>query len=210
MSMPHTRPHPFWGAPHPLILASASATRRGLLEAAGVPVEIIPATLDEKALAQDLADAAPDQVALALAVAKGRAVASDFPDRLTVAADQVLVFEGRILFKAENAKLARAQLAAMAGKSHRLVSAAVLMAGKTELWRGATSATLHMRSLSPVFLDAYCDAMGAGLMRSVGAYEIERLGIHLFSAIEGEHSTILGLPMLPLLAALRDRGALLS
>lgn len=196
---------PFWHAAHPLILASGSAARRALLDAAGIPVEICKPDVDEVAIAADLRakGTSPKEMALALAHAKAGKVARRHPDRLLLAADQTLDDQGRLMMKAEHPAQARAQLEGLSGRSHRLHSAAVLRRGDAVLWAGVETATLHMRTLPPAFLDAYCAAMGETICETVGGYQLEALGIHLFARIEGDHATILGLPMLGVLQALR-------
>lgn len=197
-----------WLGAAPLLLASESATRRGLLERAGLPVETEPAGVDERALEGGFGDVRPDDVARRLADAKALAVSARHPGRWVVGADQVLVCEGRRFDKATDRDDAHRTLARLAGRTHRLVSAATIARGGSVAASFAESADLTMRPLDDAAIARYLDAAGPAATRSVGAYEIEGIGIQLFARIEGEHSTILGLPMLPLLAALRRLGAL--
>ena len=199
-----------WLHPRPLVLASGSATRRLLLEGAGLPVEAVAPRVDERAVEAPLVAAAaePATVALALARAKACAVADRRPDRLVLGADQTLSFGGRAFHKPISIAAARDQIAALAGATHRLESAAVLVRDGAIVFETVARAELTMRPLSPRFLDAYVAAAGPGLCDSVGGYKLEGLGIHLFERVVGDHATVLGLPLLPLLSALRDLGAL--
>ena len=202
----------FWLAPAPLVLASGSSARRALLSAAAIPFEVIKPTLDEAPIAQKLINegTAPAMIAAALALAKGREVSRAHPERLVLAADQTLDFKGQLGMKAPTLQAARQQLQALAGQSHQLHSAAVLMLGGRPLWQGTASATLMMRPFSAEFLSRYLALMGDKALATVGCYELEALGPHLFSRVEGEHATILGLPLASVLEALRANGALLS
>ncbi len=200
----------FWLDPEPLVLASGSATRRLLLEAAGIPVSVQAPDVDERAIeAPLLAEGArPAAVAAALARAKAVAISLRFPGRLVLGADQTLSQEGRSFHKPRSVQAAREQIAALTGAMHRLESAAALVRDGQLLFETVTQAALTMRPLSQGFLDTYVAAAGPGVCDSVGGYKLEGLGIHLFERIEGDHATILGLPLLPVLAALRRLGAL--
>jgi septum formation protein len=202
--------HPFWLAAQPLVLASGSRARRLLLEAAGIPLVVRTAEIDEAAIAADLLiqGASPAMVASALADRKAEAAVRLSPDRLLLAADQTLDFEGALAMKPESPDQAREQLLRMRGKSHHLHSAAVLRLGSEVLWAGTTTATLRMRAVSEVFLASYLAHMGSRICDTVGGYELEAAGIHLFDRIEGDHPTILGLPLMSLLEALRVKGIL--
>lgn len=202
----------FWLLPHPLVLASGSSARRALLEAAAIPLEIRKPDLDEVALAAPMVakGESPKAIAQVLARAKALAVSAANPDRLVLAADQTLDLSGQLGMKAPDLASARAQLLALRGIAHQLHSAAVLARDGTVLWQGSQSATLTMRTFSDTFLDTYLDAMGKRVLGTVGGYELEALGIHLFETIEGDQATILGLPLHGVLAALRDAGALLA
>lgn len=200
----------FWLGGEPLILASGSAARRIMLEACGFPLEIIRPHVDEKAIAATLLESSnsPAEIAIALAHAKAENVALKHPEKLVLAADQTLDLEGSLFMKPADRASARAQLLRLSGKAHQLHSAAALRRGDTVLWAGISSATLIMRDLNSDFLDLYLDAMGPKVMGTVGGYEIEALGPHLFSEIVGDHATILGLPLFGVLYALREAGVL--
>lgn len=197
------------GAPR-LILASGSAGRRGLLEAAGIPFEARPAGVDEHALRALAAGEDAAGMALMLARAKAAQVARMEPGALVVGADQILVCEDRRFDKPADRAAAAAQLRALRGRAHELVTAVTCYENGTEAWCHVTCPTLVMRAFSDAFLEAYLAGEGDAILGCAGAYRVEALGIHLFERIEGEFSAILGLPMLGLLAFLRERGALLS
>lgn len=201
---------PFWLEAEPLVLASGSAARRTLLEGAGIPLEILRAPVDEAAIAATLVDDghAPDAIATALAHAKAEAAARRAPKRLILAADQTLALGRDLFMKPKDRGQARRQLGLLRGKTHALHSAAILRRGDAVLWAGIASARLTMRAFSEDFLDHYLAAMGESVTVTVGGYALEALGIQLFEAVEGDHATILGLPLLPVLHALRDLGAL--
>lgn len=200
----------FWCGEAPLVLASGSAGRRLLLESCGLPLDIIKPHVDEKAIAASLLEHShsPAEIAIALAHAKAEAVALKHPTRLVLAADQTLDLDGSLFMKPAHRAGARAQLQRLSGKAHQLHSAAALRRGDTLLWAGISSATLIMRDLNTRFLDIYLEAMGERLTQTVGGYEIEGLGPHLFSEIVGDHATIMGLPLLGVLYALREAGVL--
>lgn len=202
----------FWLAEKPLLLASGSVTRRALLESAGLPVEVLKAPVDEKAIAATLLEerTPPREIAIALAHAKAEAASRKAPDRPLLAADQTLDHAGSLMMKPVDRDHARQQLVRLRGKTHYLHSAVVLRRGDTVLWSGVSSAALTMRAFSDGFLEAYLDKMGRTICETVGGYQLEALGAHLFEDIEGDHSTILGLPMMPVLHALRDLGFLMA
>lgn len=201
----------FWQDPLPLVLASGSATRRGLLEKAGLPLIVDPAEIDERALEAEQPDTEgrAQRVARALALAKARAVSRRHPGHIVLGADQTLDHDGEILHKPESREAARRQLARMASSAHSLHSGFALMRDDTILAASVTSATLSMRSLSAAMLDTYLAMAGDAVLQSVGAYQIEGLGIHLFHAVQGDHTAILGLPLIDVLAVLRQHGAVL-
>lgn len=196
----------FWRGDAPLILASGSTTRRQLLEAARLPVEVIRPDVDERAIEADFIamGGPPAGVATALADAKALAVSPAQAGRTVLAADQMLVCEGRPFHKPEGTAAAERQIAMLAGRRHELTSAFTLARDGKIIGRGASSAVLTMRPLAPGFIRDYVALAGTAATTSVGGYQLEGLGIHLFEAIEGDHSTILGLPMLSLLATLRE------
>lgn len=199
-----------WLGSLPLLLASASPARRQVLESAGFEVETEASDIDERALEASLG-VAPDPVRLAglLACEKALTVSRRRPDRIVLGADQVLELAGEIVHKAEDPAEARAQLARMAGRTHALHSAAAIARDGAVLKSLVDTARLTMRPLDRQGVEAYLALAGEeGVTRTVGSYEVEGLGIHLFDRIEGEHGTILGLPLLRLLSALRSLGLL--
>jgi septum formation protein len=197
-----------WRAATPLVLASGSAVRRTLLEAAGIPVEARPARIDERAIEASAPSDDPFAVAALLAREKALRVATELPGRLVVGADQTLTLGNRRFDKPADRAAARAQLQALAGRVHELHSAVAVARGRDVVFEHVGVARLTVRPLSDDFLDRYLDAAGAAVTASVGAYQVEALGVQLFERIDGDHFTILGLPLLPLLAYLRAEGSL--
>lgn len=193
-----------WRLPEPLCLASKSAARRALLAAAGIPVDICPADIDERAVSVPEGPA----LALELAAAKALAVSRARPGRLVLGADQTMSLGPDLIHKATDRAEARQILKSLRGKTHVLHSAAALAKDGTVLWRGVDVAALEMRTFDDGFLDLYLDAVGDEITETVGGYRLEGLGIHLFAQVNGDHATVLGLPVLPVLAALRAEGAL--
>ncbi|WOJ91140.1 Maf family protein [Methylocapsa polymorpha] len=195
----------------PLILASKSSSRRGLLAGAGIAFEVVDSFIDERAVEAPLcaAGAGGAEIARHLARAKALAVSAKQPDRLVVGADQTLSLEGQVFVKPPDRAAAAAQLAALSGHTHELRSALCVARANEVLFEAAPVARLAVRRLSQAFIEAYIAMVGDAVLASVGAYQIEGLGIHLFEKIEGDHSTILGLPLLPLLTYLRQEGSLL-
>jgi septum formation protein len=200
----------FWSAPHPLVLASQSAARRSLLASTGIPFETQAAEVDERAIEAELLGAAPEAIAARLARAKAMAVSALRPDRLVVGADQVLAQGDRLFHKPETRADATRQLAALSGRAHELHAAICVVQGGAVLFEAVPIARLTCRTLSEAFIAHYLEAAGDVVLRSVGAYQAEALGIHLFERIEGDHATILGLPLLPLLAFFRAGGFLVG
>ncbi len=194
----------------PLVLASGSATRRALMQAAGLRFTVRPAAVDEAAIKQALwaEEAPPDDTALALATAKARRVRQ--PGAIVIGADQLLVCEGAWFDKPPDLAAARAQLAALRGRRHTLVTAVTCWRDGGFLWQHVAQPVLTMRGFSDAFLDAYLAAEGEACLTSVGAYRLEGLGMQLFDEVEGEHAAILGLPMLALLGFLRQHGVLMA
>lgn len=191
--------------PPALILASGSAARKSMLENAGLAFEVCPADLDEKKIQDALqgqGKSAAD-IALALAEAKAVYVSASCPDALVIGSDQVLNLDGQILSKAKDENDARAKLQSLSGKTHHLISAVCLARNSKTLWAYTDQAALHMRDFDDGFLDAYMAKNTDALTACVGAYKIEGGGAWLFSAIEGSHFTIMGMPLLPLLNELQ-------
>jgi len=197
-----------WRAAEPLVLASGSTIRRRLLEAAGISVEVQPAEIDERAIATGLGDQDARKIALALAEAKAQKVSRQLPKRLVLGADQTLSLGARLLNKPLDRAYARAQLLALRGRTHVLTSAFAFARGGEILAHDADAVLMIMRLFSEDFVAAYLDAVGAAAMTSVGAYQYEGLGIHLFERVEGDYTTILGLPLLAVVAMLRQLGCL--
>ncbi len=180
--------------------------RRAILEQAGLPVDVRPATLDERAIEAGCETRDPGEIAAVLARAKAAAIADSLPDRLVLGADQTLALGERRFSKPANRDAAREQLQALRGRTHALHAAVALVRGDTVIFEHRDIAHLTMRAFSDAFLDAYLDQAGEAVMLSVGAYQLEGPGIHLFEGIAGDYFTILGLPLLPLLQALRREG----
>jgi septum formation protein len=191
------------------VLASASRARRELLAAAGVAFTVDPADVDEPALRRSLqAGTAPAKIAELLARAKAEDVGTRHRDSLVIGADQVLAFGDEILSKPGDAKGARATLRKLRGKTHELISAVAFAEDGKITWAHTATARLTMRDFSEAFLEEYLLRAGDRVGQSVGAYELEGPGVQLFERIEGDYFTILGLPLLPVLAELRARGVI--
>jgi len=198
-----------WRAAAPLVLASRSNIRRSLLAAAGVAVEIVPSDVDERTLEAAAPSLSPAAVAGLLARAKASAVAWLHPGRLVLGADQVLALGGTRFTKPADRAAARAQLSALAGRSHELLSAIAFVQDATVLFQHVSTASLTMRAFSDEFLERYLDAAGAAATESVGAYQLEGLGVQLFERVDGDYFTVLGLPLLAAMEFLRRHGCLL-
>ena len=192
-----------------LVLASASPVRAAILRAAGLVAEVVPSGVDEAPIKRSLAPAGPEALSAALAAAKAERVAERSRDALVIGADQVLVVDGEILDKPADASAARARLRALRGRAHRLVTS-VAVAGGGETWRHTEAAELVMRRFSDSCADACLAAAGPDATATVGAYALEGVGVHLFERVDGDWFAILGLPLMPLLAHLRARGAVVS
>ncbi len=197
-----------WLASDPLMLASRSVVRRALLEAAGVPIELHPADIDERALEADALSDEPAAVASHLARVKAAVVAGSHPGRLVLGADQTLALEGQRFSKPADHVAAREQLRALCGRAHELHSAIAFVQGEAVLFEYVGTARLTMRAFSDRFLDLYLDAAGSAATASVGAYQIEGPGVQLFDRVDGDYFTVLGLPLLPALDFLRRSGCL--
>ena len=197
-----------WRGKHPLILASQSRARQTLLANAGIAFEAIPADIDERGLQSDSGLSAPGEIASLLAREKALRVSSHHPDRIVVGADQTLALGQRLFSKPAGRAQAAEQLQSLAGHSHELHSAVAVARDGRIVFETVAIARMTMRPLREAEIDAYLDEAGEAVTTSVGAYQLEGLGIHLFERIEGDHFTILGLPLLPLLAFLRGEGLL--
>jgi septum formation protein len=191
-----------------IVLASKSPSRQAMLKAAGVVFEAVPAAIDERAVEAELADADPAAIALALAEAKALAVSRAGPDRLVLGSDSLVVCGERRFDKPASRADAAAHLAWFSGRTLELHSAAALARDGAALWRGGDLAQLAVRSLSPAFIESYLDAEWPEVGQCVGVFRIEARGVQLFDSIEGSHFTVLGMPLLPVLGALRDLGEL--
>jgi septum formation protein len=191
-----------------LILASKSASRQSLMTGAGLRYESIPAEIDERAIEASLSTryARPTDVALELARAKAQWVSDRYPDAYVIGSDQVLSLGMRLFHKPLSMGEAGDHIRAMSGQTHHLnCGVAIAFRGAT-LWSDVSIAAMTMRTISPSFLQTYLDMAGESILQSVGAYQFEGPGIQLFDTIEGDYFTILGLPMLKLLAGLRNLG----
>ena len=196
-----------------IVLASASRTRRRLLEDAGVPHIVKPSRVDEDEIKLSLRADGASGVALAevLAEAKATYVSRKHPDAMVLGADQVLVCEGETFDKPVDREDALRQLQSLRGKRHDLISYAVIVRGGQRIWQAVDTARLQIRAdAGDEFLNAYLDAAGGDAFNGPGAYQIESLGVQLFSRIDGSYYTILGLPMLALLGYLRTNGILMK
>lgn len=193
-----------------VILASASVTRRRLLEQAGIAVMIQSAAIDEAAIKQSCwrQDTPIETCAETLAEMKAQRVSNIYPDRLVIGADQMLECGDVWLDKPSDRAEASAQLCRLRSNTHRLVTSVVALRGGRRVWHCTDQARLTMRAFSDDFLSNYLDRAGELVLASVGAYQLEGLGLQLFDRIQGDYFTILGLPLLPLLDFLRSQGML--
>jgi len=193
-----------------LVLASGSPFRKAMLVDAGIDVEAVPAEIDERAVEAPLQDSgvSPEDVAAILAEAKAMEVSDRRPGALVLGCDQTLSLGDRLFHKPADMEGARRHLLALSGMTHQLNSAAVLVRDGEVLWRHVGIANLTMRQLDPAFIGRHLARVGDRALSSVGAYQIEGQGIQLFEKVEGDHFTIVGLPLLPLLAELRRLGAI--
>ncbi len=201
---------PLWLAADPLVLASRSKIRQMMLQAAGIPVEVDPADIDERGVEAGAPAQEPQHAAALLARKKALRVAARHPGRLVLGADQVLALGSRRFDKPPDRVAARAQLRELAGQTHQLHSAIAFVQNANVVFELIATAHLTMRLFSELFLERYLDAVGSAATTSVGGYQLEGLGIQLFERIEGDYFTILGLPLLQALAFLRRDGRLRS
>ena len=191
-----------------LVLASASPYRKAMLANAGLTFDVEPARIDERAIEETLEGLDAEDTALILAEAKAQDVSDRDPDALVIGSDQTLSLDGQILHKPGDMEQARRRLLALSGRSHALNSAVVLARNGETVWRHVSVARLRMRTLDPGFVGRHLSRVGDRALTSVGAYQIEGEGIQLFESFEGDYFSMIGLPLLPLLAALREQGAI--
>ena len=197
-----------WRGQHPLILASQSRARQMLLANAGISFEAVPADIDERSVQNNSGLTAPGEIAGLLAREKACFVSSNNPGRHVVGADQTLALGNRLFSKPAGRAQAADQLRLLAGHTHELHSAVAVARDGKIVFSDVSVARMTMRRLGESEIGAYLDQAGQAVTTSVGAYQLEGLGVHLFERIEGDHFTILGLPLLPLLAFLRSEGLL--
>ena len=197
---------PLWLAPQPLVLASKSDIRGKILAAAGLRFEIRPTQIDERNVEAQAGPLDPAAAARLLARKKAESIAATMPGRPVLGADQTLSRGRKRFGKPANRAEAAAQLKELRGRRHELNSALSLVQDGKVLFSCVDTARLTMRDFSEGFLEEYLDLAGAAALASVGAYQLETVGVHLFERVEGDYFTILGLPLLPLLAFLREKG----
>jgi septum formation protein len=193
-----------WCGKGPLILASQSSARQALLKGAGIAFEAMPADIDEREIQRASGLVTPGAIASLLAAQKALFVSSRQPGRVVVGADQTLALAQRLFSKPAGRAQAAEQLRALAGNSHELHSAVAVARDGRLVFETVSVARMTMRRLTAAEIQAYLDEAGEAVTSSVGAYQLEGPGVHLFERIEGDHFTILGLPLLPLLAFLRS------
>lgn len=194
----------------PFILASTSPFRRDLLANAGLDFDIVRPEIDERVVEETVAGSglAPTDIASLLAEAKAVDVSERHPGRIVIGCDQILSLDEEVLHKPEDMEAARRRLLALSGKTHELHSAIVAARDGVALWRHVSTARMTVRKLDPAFIGQHLARVGDKALSSVGAYQIEGEGVQLFDRIEGSHFTIVGLPLLPLLAFLREQGVI--
>lgn len=193
-----------------LVLASGSPFRKAMLEAAGVDIDVVPAEIDERVIEKTLEStgASPEDVAQVLAEAKAIDVSEKNPGRLVLGCDQTLSLGDELFHKPKDMEAARRHLLKLSGATHQLNSAAVLARNGEAFWRHVGVANMTMCKLEPAFIGRHLARVGPMALNSVGAYQIEGEGVQLFEKIDGDHFTIVGLPLLPLLKELRELGAI--
>jgi len=191
-------------------LASASQHRAALLNNAGLNIDTEPAQIDERLIEKPLLQAGllPDDIAQVLAEAKAQDVSERHPDKLVIGCDQTLSLDGDMYHKPKDMKQARQHLLSFSAKTHQLNSAISIVLNSQTLWRHVSVANMTMRTLEPPFIGQYLARVGNRALGSVGAYQIEGIGIQLFDKVDGDYFTIVGLPLLPLLKELRSLGAI--
>ncbi len=192
------------------VLASASASRRAILESAGVPFSVSVPSIDEEVLKSLLIDSGKDasDIAGELAEAKALSASRHLPEAFVLGADQILMCDGKLFSKATTESEARETLRALSGREHRLVSAAVIARGNMVVWRWFDTAVLQMRTLTEPFIQSYLVAETPDVLGSVGCYRIEGRGAQLFTDVTGDYFSIRGLPLLPVLSVLREFGVM--
>lgn len=195
-----------------VILASQSASRRAMLDAAGVVYRALPAHIDEDAVKQVLLaeGRGPHPIADALAELKALKLSQSHPSALVIGSDSLVSVGDKLFDKPESRTVAAGHLALFSGSEMVLTSAVVVAMGGRAVWRHVDQARLHVRTLSPIFIETYLDAEWPAIAGCVGCFRIEGPGVQLFSTIKGDHFTVLGMPLLPLLGYLRERGAMTS
>ncbi|MXP15227.1 septum formation protein Maf [Altererythrobacter confluentis] len=191
-----------------IILASKSASRAAMLDAAGVAYEAVPANVDERGIEAGLAGQSCEDIALALAKAKAAALTNAYPGTLVLGSDSLVSVAGQRFDKPANRAAAAEHLRYFSGKTMHLHSAGALARDDAIVWQHAALATLQVRALSDEFIHAYLDAEWPEVSHCVGVFRIEAMGVQLFDAVDGDQFTVLGMPLLPLLGALRDAGEL--
>lgn len=197
-----------WRERQPLILASQSAVRKSLLVNAGIAVETVPADIDERAIQQTSGLTEPGRIAGLLAGEKATFISAKYPGRYVVGADQTLALGEQLFSKHADRAAAAAQITTLSGQAHALHSAVSVVKDGVILFSHVSVARMTMRPLTEREIAAYIEEAGNAVTSSVGAYQLERTGVHLFDRIDGDHFTILGLPLLPLLGFLRSRNLL--
>ncbi len=197
------------GAP-PVVLASGSATRWALMQAAGLAFTVKAVAVDEAAIKAGMRAAGADPAEAALTLADAKAMRVRDLDALVIGSDQLLVCEGEWFDKPPDLPAARAQLWRLRGRPHQLLTAVTCWRGGSAIWHHIARPRLVMRAFSEAFMDAYLAAEGDAVLSSVGAYRLEGRGMQLFDTVEGEHAAVLGLPMLTLLGFLRQHGVIMT
>lgn len=194
----------------PFILASTSPFRRDMLANAGLDFEVARPEIDERIVEEGLEDSglSPAEIATVLAEAKAVDISERHPGRLVIGCDQILSLDDQVLHKPQDMEAARRRLLALSGKTHELHSAVVAARDGAAIWRHVSTARMTVRKLDPAFVGQHLARVGDKALSSVGAYQVEGEGVQLFDRIEGSHFTIVGLPLLPLLAFLREQGVI--